>query len=271
MKKRLAFWVCIFCLICVCAQAVGQEMKITFFQVEKADMFLLQTENSVVVIDTGKDSAGKMLVEHLEKEGIAHVDMLFITHFDKDHVGGADTLLSEVSVGYVFEPDYAKESKQVTQYRQALAKNGAALLVLSENYSIELDGVQYLVDVANSSYYGDDEENDFSLVISMTYDGTRLLFTGDAENPRLKELIFEGDLKHDILKVPHHGRWEKSSAAFFAAVQPRYSIITSDDKELEDQAVVDLLTAQGSEVFLTRQGMVVCTIRDGSIAFTQER
>ena len=268
MKKITALLTCFLLILAGTGAATG-EMKITFFQVEKADMFLIQTNGSAVVIDTGKNKAGKVLVEYLKQEGIDHIDLLLITHFDKDHIGGADTVLAEVPVGYVIEPGYDKQSTQFTQYRQALAKSDAELVTLAVNHTIDLDGVHYAIDVANNTDYGDDEENDFSLVISMEYDGIRLLFAGDAENRRLRELLFEGNLKHDILKVPHHGKGEKSSAAFFAAVAPQYAIITSDEKEPEDPAVVDFLTKQGSQVFLTRLGTVECTIKEGTITFTQ--
>ena len=268
MKRITALLTCFF-LVLTGVRAANGEMKITFFQVEKADMFLIQTDNSTVVIDTGKNKAGKTLVEHLEQEGINYIDLLFITHFDKDHVGGADAILAGIPVGYVLEPDYYKVSSQFSQYRQALEKSKAELITLTVNHSIALDGVHYMVDVANSADYGEDEENDFSLVISVEYEGIRILFAGDAENPRLRELIFEGNLKHDVLKVPHHGKWEKSSQAFFAAVDPQYAIITSDEKEPEDQAVVDLLADQGSNVFLTRLGTVECTIKEGTIMFKQ--
>lgn len=48
---------------------------------------------------------------------------MIITHFDKDHVGGADKVLESVSVAQVVMPQYAKESKQYTQFRDALSQS----------------------------------------------------------------------------------------------------------------------------------------------------
>ena len=63
--------------------------------------------------------------------------------------------------------------------------------------------------MANEDDYGEDEENDFSLVVRLTHGDVRFLFAGDAENARLAELLDEGDLASDVLKVPHHGRYAR--------------------------------------------------------------
>ena len=61
-------------------------------------------------------------------------------------------------------------------------------------------------------------KSQFSLVISMQHEENAFLFAGDAENPRLGELISEGIGRHDVLKVPHHGRHEKLSASFLSGI-----------------------------------------------------
>lgn len=249
--------------------AEANELTVTFFNAGKADACLLQTENSTVLIDTGKNKFGKEIVKYFKENGIAEIDVLFITHFDKDHVGGADTVLEEIKVHQVFEPAYISDSKQYTQYKEALNAAGMQAEALAQNMVFELDGVVYAVDVANQSYYGEDEENDFSLVIDAAYGETNILFAGDAEKPRLAELISEGIGEYDVLKVPHHGRAEDLSASFFAAVKPQYSIITSDDEDLEEPLVVNLLKHYG-QVYLTRLGNVICTTDGQTVSIAQK-
>lgn len=250
-----------------CAQAA--EMKIVFLDAGKADACLLMTDNSTVLIDTGKNKMGKEIVSYLAENGIDQIDALFITHFDKDHVGGADKVLESVAVKQIYEPAYISDSKQYLQYKEAIAAAQTPVVSLAQNTAFELDGVIYEIDVANQSYYGEDEENDFSLVISVRYGETSFLFAGDAENPRLSELLAEGVGRHDLLKVPHHGRAEKLSAAFFDAVQPRYSIITSDEEDLEEESVVNALKAYG-QVCLTRLGAVTCVTDGKNITVSQK-
>ena len=116
--------------------------------------------------------------------------------------------------------------------------------------------------MANRDDYGEDEENDFSLVVRLTHGNVRFLFAGDAENARLAELLDEGDLASDVLKVPHHGRYADLSAAFFAAVSPQYAVITSDEDDPEDPETVRALEAAGAQVLFTREGTVTL-VSDG--------
>lgn len=248
-----------------------QEMEIVFFNAGKADCFLLQTKNSVVLIDTGKNKMGEQILAYFEEHGIDHLDALFITHFDKDHVGGADVVLEAIPVDMVYEPAYESESKQYLQYEEALQASNAAIETLKSNTAFEMDGVSYNIDVANEANYGEGEENDFSLVISIGYGEVSFLFAGDAENKRLLELLEEDVQKHTVLKVPHHGRFEETSEFFFKAVSPKYAVITSDEKNMEDKEIISLLEKLGTEVYLTREGTIYCTTDGKNISFVQDK
>lgn len=271
MNIRRLLMTLILCLFLLAGgSAAAEKMEILFWNAGKADASLIRTENSTVLIDTGKNKFGKQIISHLLENGIERIDVLFITHFDKDHVGGADAVLENIEVGRVIQPAYHSDSKQYNQYMEALQTYGVPVETLSQNSAFTLDGAEYVIDVANRSDYGEDEENDFSLVISLCYGENSFLFAGDAENPRLAELIAEGVGRHDVLKVPHHGREEKLSAAFFDAVQPAFSIITSDGEEPEDEQVVRMLRKYG-EVFLTREGAAACISDGQTIQITQEK
>ena len=248
--------------------ALAGELEVLFFNAGKADACLLKTPESTVLIDTGKNKMGKEIVSYLNKHGIHEIDVMFITHFDKDHVGGADKVLEQVKVLQIIEPDYVSDSKQYIQYKEAVDHFGTPVTTLNQNASFEMDGVVYEIDVANQNYYGEDEENDFSLVIGVKYGNVSFLFAGDAENPRLSELLAEKIGEYDVLKVPHHGREEKMSAAFFDAVKPQYSVITSDEEDLEDVSVVRKLQSYG-EVYLTRYGEILCVTDGNSITVKQ--
>ena len=253
------------------ADARTARLEVVFLDVGKADAIVIMTDNSAVLIDAGTDKMGKKVVSFLEDRGIERVDVMIITHFDKDHVGGADRMLEALPVGLVIEPVYEKDSKQYREYLDALDTAQTEVASLEDNLFFELDGVSYAIDVANDDYYGRDEENDFSLVTSLRFGDTRFLFAGDAENQRLTELIDEGDLRHDVLKVPHHGRIEKLSEAFFRAVSPLYAVITSDEKNPEDEEVTAMLRRLGAEIFLTREGDVSLLTDGESITFSQDK
>lgn len=175
-------------------------LEVAFLNAGKADAFVLLTENSAVVIDTGENSMGDALVDFLLERGVSRVDALFITHFDKDHVGGADALLAALPVSAVYESACEKDNKQTRQYREALEDQGLTPIALQENMALEIDGVQYAISVTNLLCTGKNASNDSSLVIRVQHGQTRFLFAGDAENDRLAELLREGGLACDVLK-----------------------------------------------------------------------
>ena len=260
MRKLL----CALCALCLllagCAGGeAADELTAVFFNVGKADAILLYNGEMAVLIDAGENGDGKDVAEAIRARGIERLDLLIITHFDKDHVGGADKILENIEVGRVLEPDYDKDSKQYRQYREALEEQGVGAEALCENTSFTLGGCEFSIDVANRTTTARTRENDFSLVVRLTHGDVRFLFAGDAENARLAELLDEGNLESDVLKVPHHGRYAGLSAAFFAAVSPEYAVITSDGDDPEDPETVRALEAAGAQVLLTREGTVEIT------------
>ena len=265
MKRWFVLLLCALCLLSACANEVilGEEkMRIVFFDAGNADAMLIKTPDTAVLVDTGLDKNGEDLVASIKALGVESLDVVFITHFDKDHVGGADHIFEHFPVAAVYQPDYHKDSKQYAQYINAMSAKGITPVTLFENAVLNIGLVQYEIDVANDDFYGADEENDFSLVIRLHTGNAFALLAGDAENPRLGELLVEGNLKSQLLKVPHHGKYEDLSQAFFEAVDMDYAVITSSDDEPEDYLTVTVLKKLGAEVFLTRQG-TVSAITDG--------
>lgn len=272
MRKLL----CLMAVMAFLLPAFGEEAapaaEVLFMNAGKADAAVILTPGSTVVIDAGTNKAGRQLAAFLAERGVDKVDVMIITHFDKDHVGGADQVLKALPVDLVIEPDYAKESKQRSDYLAALASSPETRLeTLVENASFELDGLRYDIDVANAAYYGEDEENDFSLVTRLIAGQISFLFAGDVESMRMAELLREGSLKSDVLKVPHHGREDRLSGSFFGAVSPGLAIITSSAEHPEDESVLRLLREAGAQVRLTREGAVTVltdgksiTVRQGS-------
>ena len=248
-----------------------RELKITFFDVGKGDAVLLESEEQTMLIDTGYDDTADVVLEYLETEDIQTLDYLVITHFDKDHVGGADKILETVEVQEVLEPDYESNSKQTEQYKEAMAAKGITPEKVTDTTDVPFAGADCTVYPPRQEDY-EEEDNDFSLVLSVTFGEERFLFAGDCEKERLSELMAEEDLnlRHQVLKVPHHGREEKNSDKFLLAVSPEAAVITCSEEEAPDREILDLLAQLGAEVYLTSDGTVTCVTDGSALRFSQE-
>ena len=262
-------------------------MDVFVFGIGKADAILITTENYTVMIDTGEDTYGLQIVEYLTGRDITVIDYLIITHFHKDHVGGADAILRNLDVGTVIVPDYGKDSNQYNQFLEAMDETGLERNILTQVLELSLDGVLFNVYPSQQGYYDygsahseedegdyvvsnddiDDEnaapkENNFSLVVSVNHGENNFLFAGDAESKRLRELLSLDDIlstQFNYLKAPHHGRLNKRSVEFIYAIRPEYAVITCSMDRPADVEVVLLFAEVGTEVFFAAQRGVFCT------------
>lgn len=242
---------------------MDETIKITFFNVGKGDAILIETENTTMLIDAGYDNTSQVILNYLEQQGKESLDYLILTHFDKDHVGGADRVLEAVTVDRILQPDYESDGGQYQEYQETLKMENRHPELVTDTLNLSFDGVECLIYPPQQQAY-EEEDNDFSLVISMTYGQKRFFFAGDCEKERLNELLnqTEFELKHDLLKVPHHGRKEKNSEEFLQAVSPEAAVITCSLEEPGDEKVRKILRQTGAQIYLTSEGTVSC-ISDG--------
>ena len=264
-------------LLFPCAAPAQTPLRVEFFDVGKADAILITTPDArLVLIDAGTDKDGKRLAERLEAAGIDALDAMIITHFDKDHVGGADRILNALAVSRVVMPEYPKDGKQYEQFIDALSNSeGTQITRLSARESLELplakDGedIALSITAAHEDDYGSGEENDFSLAIRLRYGQTRFLFPGDAEDTRQRELLAEGDVCCDVLKVPHHGRLHDASAAFLYEAWPAIAFVSDSAEEPANHALLSLLSELGTDVHRAKDGDLV-VLSDGERVWVEE-
>jgi len=186
---------------------------------------LVRTRDHLLVYDAGpqygRDSdAGQRVLLPLLRAGGAHrIDILVLSHRDTDHVGGAPSLLRELPVGQLLsslEPDHPLLGLGVPARRCAAGQTW------------RWDGVDFeLLHPPAAAYRAGARSNALSCVLRVTAGGSALLLTGDVEREQEAQLVADrpGELRSDVLLVPHHGSRTSSSAAFLAATQPRTAFV----------------------------------------------
>lgn len=247
--------------------AEPEPLKVTLLKVGKADAIAIQTEENTMVIDTGEEEDGEELVLYLKNQGISQVDTLLITHFDQDHVGGADTLIESMDVGRVLVPDYEGISTEYQDFMIALEEKGMRAERLKKAEEFELGSAKVFVEPPASCEIKDGEaevDNNFSIITTITHGKNRLLFTGDAEKQRIRQWLKDGRAeKCDFLKVPHHGVYNTALQDLFEAVAPEYAVICSSNKNPADSQTIELLKKYNTHVFETKDGNIT-VISDGT-------
>ena len=97
-------------------------IKLVFFEIGKADAFLIFNEGAAILIDTGEAESAEDIISYMEKKGVDSLDYLFITHFDKDHVGGASRIMNAVTVKEIYTSNYPKSSGEYDNFKSAVNK-----------------------------------------------------------------------------------------------------------------------------------------------------
>lgn len=270
MKKFLTLIIAaITVFLCSCQPAVQSpeipavigDFKVSVLKVGQADAIILQTRQHCVVIDCGEKDDGDEVSEYLAENELSKIDYLFITHFDKDHVGGVPEVLDNVAVGELITPAYEGTNDEYYAYMDAIEKHNITPVSLTENMTFTLDDVLFEVYPPMRTSYAEDDNN-FSLVISATHGDNRFLFAGDAKKVRLSEIMKQIDGDYDFLKVPHHGKYNSNTGKFFEFVKPEISVITCSRKNPEENETVAALESVGSSIYLTREGNVYA-VSDG--------
>ena len=248
----------LFCLTALagCTPAPERGMDIYTFSIGKADCSLLSFDGMNVLIDTGEDDDGDEIVEALFKMQIKKLDLVILTHFDKDHIGGFPEIADAVSIEKVILPDYVRSSDYYGAMEDALRAHAIPSERLSTDSSFALGGAAFTVWTSTKVYDPDKgNDNQMSLVTAVSFEQIRLLFMGDAEGGWLNDLCYNGyDLSCDILKFPYHGKWQKHLPALLALSLPSYAIVTDSDKNPAADKTLDALSAMDITTLRTADG-----------------
>ena len=240
-----------------------EELTVYCFKAGKADATLIYSPKLTILIDCGEKGFGKEIVSYLKAHSVKKLDMLIITHFDKDHVGGAAKVIKELDIAQVVQSNCPKESDAYDDYAEALGKKNIKPVTIRERQSVRIGGAEITVYPPMQEYYRTDPSNNSSLITSVGYGSNRLLFAADAQDARLMEFAEQNEGTFDFLKVPYHGHYQQKLGLFLQSVSPRIAVITSSDEEPEDGKTMQLLSDINAKVFLTRTAPVIIRC-DGS-------
>ena len=248
--------------------AVTGSFDFTVLKAGQADAIFMQTQNHNIILDCGEKDDGDELVELLQEKGISNVDYIFITHFDKDHVGGFPEVMDNVTASNIIVPNYEGNNDEYEDYLKTVSNKGLQITPLTKDTNFILDDVLFEVSVPKKQFYAEGD-NDFSLVISITHGENAFLFTGDAEADRLSEALSEFGRQYDFLKVPHHGKANNNTKRFITTVKPTYSIICDSDKNPAEDETISILKFVESEIYSTRNGNISILSDGTEIKITQ--
>ena len=243
-------------VLIACSSVDTASLSVDVIDVGKADCIVIRSGSKTVMIDTGEEENLPEIEAYLSSNGITAIDVLILSHFDKDHIGCAAKLISDYSVGRVLESDFQSDRSEYDSYHDAIKERNISVEKLQENYFFSLGDLQFSVYVPKKTSYDKKEDNNASLIVALRYKDTSMLFCGDALEDRMDEILNEHIGNFDLIKLPHHGSLLDNYERILSDFNCTEAIITDSDKNPADERLLTLLKEQDINVYETRYGSV---------------
>jgi len=231
-------------------------MRAHFINVGQADSILLEFPCGAALIDAGvqDDEREEHLISYLQTFFARRPDLdntlsvVFITHSHIDHTMGLRAVAEAFRIrNYVDNGILDGKGKVNPQWIREVAEERRIKIYEVSDATVRQQGHKHglsnksidpiaceacdpKIVVLTGGHEEYDNLNNESLVIRVDFGESSFLFSGDAEEEELDELLgYYGDtpmLAADILKVGHHGSHNATTADYLLAVKPRSAVIS---------------------------------------------
>jgi len=253
-----------------------RELQITFLDVGQGDSAFIRTySGKTVLIDGGgsnnpehqSGTGEKVLIPYLLDEGVMKLDAVIASHSHSDHTEGLFDVLEHLKVKMLIIP-YLSDETCFRKLIDAAEDKGVPVARCYEGAVIRLDDRTFMevLNPPSDVSYDLDSLNNTSLVLRLCYDGTSVLFTGDAEAEAEERMLAGGrEISSDVIKIAHHGSESSTGEDFLGKVSPKAAVISVGRNNFghPSDAVLDLLEEKGILCLRTDQCGAISLKSDG--------
>ena len=128
--------------------------------------------------------------------------------------------------------------------------------------SNDLDVFPSSVEYIPGSKGDEGNDNDLSLVASLTGNGASYLFAGDLEKEGIDAFLEARHGQFDVVKMPHHGKKSSGTNDFVESVKPRIAVITDSNDDPADKKTLKALDEVGADVYRTSTSGTIAVSND---------
>jgi len=246
-------------------------LEICFFDVGQGDsIFIEGPQRQQILVDGGPDDSVIKKLESMMPFWDRSIDLIVLTHPDKDHLFGLVEALRRYKVENILWTGVNSDSSLFQEWKKAMEKEGANVWIAEQGLNIDISTYRYI----NVLYPFESLENrnvsnlnDTSIVLMLDSNGRRALLPGDISS-RVEALLAEKGLSvgADILKVAHHGSRYSTSEDFVKAVAPSVAVISAGENNPYGHPSPDILA------ILEDSGInILQTSKQKDICFTQKK
>jgi competence protein ComEC len=191
------------------------------------------------------------------------LDLLVLTHFDYDHVGGI-TGLADVQVEKVVISGFKDTREAVDVVQRFFSSKATTLDVGYRGMTADFGGGFWEILSPSSNASEAENANDASIVLLLSLPELQVLALGDIGQSAQQRIMNQGaqgrisEQKPLVLKISHHGSADQS-IGFHKLINPEISIISVGENNYghPDPQLIAQLKSIGSRVLRTDEsGMI---------------
>ena len=238
-------------LCCSWAEPLMDDCRMTVLDVGQGQCILLQAQGKNYLIDCGGDSdtaTADLAAETLLSQGISRLDGVIVTHFDRDHAGGVEYLLTRMEVDTVYLPDVGDGSEIGDGI---FRRSGDAAVLVQED--LVLSWADTSITVFAPILSGSDNES--GLCVLFRGKNCDILITGDLSGFGERLLLREKQIPQlTAIVAGHHGSKHSTTDALLDATNPAYAFISVGEGNQYDHPsnqVIDRLVRHGCRIYRT--------------------
>lgn len=208
-------------------------LKVYFLDVGQGDSIFIETPQlHQILIDGGPDSTVLEKLQKLMPLADRTIDLVILTHPEKDHMQGLIEVLQRYKVNYILWTGVVRDTPEYQKWVEVLMEEqeqGAKIIIVKSGQTVKAGKVKIDILYPFENLAGKElkDSNDSSIVSRLVFDENKFLFTGDISSKAEKNIVSqEVNLQSDVLKVSHHGSKYSTSDLFLENVNPEIAVIS---------------------------------------------
>lgn len=202
----------------------SDKLVVHYIDVGQGDSIFIELPNGeAMLIDAGEKDYGDKVVTYIHSKGYDTLDYVVATHAHSDHIGGMANVVDNFNVKNFYMTSASATTQAYSNMLNAVKKSGASVHNAMAGETI-LNDRNLSVEIVAPKEIDNDNQNNNSVVIKLTYGDNKFVFAGDAE--KSEEDGIWTNIKCDVLKIGHHGSDSSSTANFLKKTEAKYAVIS---------------------------------------------